>query len=538
MSVVRRFSRLLYQSNNLKQAVGILFVTVLISNILGLVRNMVISNRIGLTYGSIGPLDNYYAAFVIPDLLYSIVIVGALSSAVLPLLTKLDAEGKEKEFWQTFNLLLSTGFTAIMFGLAILYFLLPLLIPGLFPGFSDAETQLTTQLAQVMLLSPLFFTISQLSTAALQAKKMFLAPALAPLVYNLAIISGALLIPQLGLSILVFAVVLGAVSHFLIQMPALIKSGWRFIFQLNLANREVRDVIRLMIPRAVALTGSQLLLVAFYHLASSFRSGSIAIYRLTDDLQTAPVLLLANTLAMAVLPDFVRRISKQDRQEFAELVGKALRLIIFIFLPVSTFLLIFKDPIIDIYISVGHSISRSEVELASQTFALFVWSLVFQGAILLLVRAYFARQDTLRPTVYSLTSLGFSYALALIFSKTTGLGVTGLALSYSLGALLNAILLWANLKLPASLLWRDSSGRFNLPVIVLGTVVTATVLVVFRALAPLIDDLFIVSRSGSNLLEIVIGLILASGFYYAWGRAFKLEQWRILHPIRKISMPK
>src|SRR5258706_15996030 len=127
--MIRKLNKLIYQANNLKQAVGILFVTVLISNVLGLLRNVIIANRVGVAYGSIGPLDSYYAAFVLPDLLYAIVIVGALSSAVLPTLTKLDAEGNEREFWRTFNVLLSSGFVIITFGLIFLYFLLPVFMP-------------------------------------------------------------------------------------------------------------------------------------------------------------------------------------------------------------------------------------------------------------------------------------------------------------------------------------------------------------------------------------------------------------------------
>jgi putative peptidoglycan lipid II flippase len=204
MSITRRLSSLFVKSHNLKQAVGILFITVLIGNVLGLLRNIVIANRVALTYGSVGPLDSYYAAFVLPDLLYSVLIVGALSSAILPLLVKIDTEGDQQRFWRMFNNLLSTGLTVIVVGLAVLYLLLPILLPALFPGFTSETMGLTIRLAQVMLLSPLFFTVSQISTSALQAKRIFLAPALAPLIYNAAIIASALLIPTYGLSVLVW----------------------------------------------------------------------------------------------------------------------------------------------------------------------------------------------------------------------------------------------------------------------------------------------------------------------------------------------
>jgi putative peptidoglycan lipid II flippase len=231
MSPIKRLSSLFWGSHNLKQAVGILFVTVLISNVLGLARNVIIANRVGLTYGTIGPLDSYYAAFVLPDLFYNFLIVGALATAVLPLLVKLDTDD-DTEFWRTFNVLISTGFTVIVLAMIGPYIAMPYLLPLLIPGFDQTTQKTTVELARVLLLSPLFFTISQLASSALQAKRHFAAPALAPIVYNMAIIGGALLIPQYGLQVLVAGVIVGAAAHFLIQLPILFRLGLRFRFTL------------------------------------------------------------------------------------------------------------------------------------------------------------------------------------------------------------------------------------------------------------------------------------------------------------------
>lgn len=528
MSPVKRLTGLFYKSSNLKQAIGILFVTVLISNVLGLIRNVIIANRVGVSFGSIGPLDNYYAAFVLPDLLYNIIIVGALSSAILPLLVKLNEEGDEKQFWRTFNVLLSTGFTAIVIGLVLLYLLLPFLISRIYPGFTPANQDFTLSLSRVLLLSPLFFTISQLSTSALQAKKYFFAPALAPLMYNLAIICSALLIPEFGLSVLVFGVILGAAVHFLVQVPTLFRLGWRFNFETNFGNESVRRVMKLMIPRTIALTSTQLLLLVFYRLASHLQEGSIAIYRLTDDLQTAPVLLLANTLAMAILPDFARHIAKNDQQQFEELVGKAIRLLFFIFLPVTLFLLVFRNEIIGLYISVGHSIGVNETALAVQTFSFFVGSLFFQGAVLLLARAYFARSDTRRPTVFSVTAILIAFLVALWVTKATDLGVSGLALAFSVGATINAVLLWANLGLGVPVLTKDFAGRHNLLPVVIGTICAGLVFVVSARVGPWLGLSFGAGPSMTALVTIVTGLTAGVAFYLLWAKSFDLEQWHLL----------
>jgi|GEM_PF-663376 len=528
MSPLRRFKRLLYETSTLKQAVGILFVTVLISNVLGLLRNIVIANRVGLTYGTIGPLDNYYAAFVLPDLFYNFIIVGALSSAVLPLLVRLDTTEGQEKFWQAFNNLVSAGLTVIVAAMGALYLLMPSLIELILPGFAASDQELTTQLARVLLLSPLFFTISQLSSSALQAKRFFLAPAIAPLVYNLAIISGALLIPSFGLPVLVFGVIIGAAGHFLVQLPSLLRLGWRFSFDLTLRSAHVREVGRLMIPRALALTGNQLLLLAFYRIASNFSEGSIAIYRLTDDLQTAPVLLLANTLAMAILPDFARQISQGQQQEFFRLIGKAWRLIFYIFLPVTIFLLFFSDRIIELYISIGHSIDPAEVALATSTFNYFVISLFFQATVLLLARAFFARGNTFKPMIISLISIAVALVAATLISRTSGLGVAGLALAFSIGSALNAFLLAVSLQLPVSVLIKDGSGRFNLPTVVLGAATLLLILLVIDRVAPGLAASLAEGPSARNLLEILLGTIPAALFYWAWSRAFKLEQWQLI----------
>lgn len=524
----RRVGGLFNQSHTLKQAVSVLFLTVLISNVLGLLRNVIIANRVGITYGTIAPLDNYYAAFLLPDFLYSILIVGALSSAILPLLVKIDTSGDDKKFWRTYNLLLSTGLTAIVFGLVFLYLILPSAMAYLFPGFTAQNLEQTVKLAQAMLLSPLFFTVSQLASSALQAKRRFLAPAIAPIVYNISIIIAALFIPQFGLNGLVYGVVAGAALHFLVQLPSLMALGWRFKFVTGFRDADVRHVLKLMIPRTIALTSTQLLLIAFYRIASHFQAGSISIYKLTDDLQTAPVLLLANSLAMAILPDFARHFARDEHAEFSKLVSKALRLIFFIFVPVTLFLLIYRTPIIYLYISIGHRISAAEVSTAISTFTWFVTSLFFQGAVLLLARAYFARSDTFRPTLYVVISLFVAWVVAKILAAETTLGVPGLAIAFSVGSFLNAALLWLNLRLPIRTVTHDADNQQNFLPVIFGGLLAA----IFFWLAKVVIESIVastdVSPSVGYFITILGGLVGGGLVYGAWAKMCNLEQWQLI----------
>lgn len=528
MAPFRRLTKLFDKTHNLKQAVGLLFVTVLISNVLGLLRDVITANRVGITYGSIAPLDKFYAAFVLPDLLYNILIVGALSSAILPLLVKIDTTEGEESFWSTYNKLLSTGLVVIVGGLIFLYFVMPLIMSRLFPGFTPPEIQSTIKLTQVMLLSPLFFTISQISTSALQAKRHFLAPALAPIVYNAAIIIGAILIPRFGLSFLVVGVIAGAAGHFLIQLPSLLQLGWRFRFKLGFKDSRIQHVLKVMLPRTLALTSTQLLLIAFFQLASRMTKGSISIYQLTDDLQTAPVLLLANSLAVAILPDFSRHFARDQQFEFEQLIGKAIRLMIFIFLPVTLFLLIFRLPIMNLFIAIGHNISGAQINLAATTFAFFVVSLFFQGAVLILARAYFARGDTYRPTLYSVISLAVAWGLAEFLAHRTNIGVPGLSLAFSVGSTLNAVLLWLNLRLPARDLLRDAQRRRNFGPVLVGTFFAAAIFFIVAAFSPIITAHLFQSPSIDYFISILAGFVIGMAFYIGWARMCNLEQWQLI----------
>lgn len=527
MSLTRKLGNIVHRAHNLKQAVSILFVTVLISNVLGLLRNVIIANRVGISYGTIGPLDNYYAAFVLPDLLYNILIVGALSSAILPLLTKIDADEGEQKFWFTYNTLLSSGITVIVLGLALLYLILPYLVRLFFPGFTPDNLAITLQMTRVMLLSPLFFTISQISTSALQAKKRFFAPAIAPIIYNLAIIVTAFMIPRIGISVLVVGVVVGAIAHFLVQLPSLLALGWRFEFRPRIRDPHVRNVLLLMIPRTIALTSTQLLLAAFDRIASTYSRGAIAIYSLTDSLQTAPVLLLANTLAVAILPDFARHFAKSEHHEFNRLVSKAIRLLVFIFVPATIFFIIFRQPMIHIYLALGHSISQQEIARAESTLYYFSLSLFFQGSVLILARAYFARHDTFRPTLYSIISLAVAWTSALIIRKTTNLEVAGLALAFSIGSAVNAVLLWSTIGLSWREIWRDGRGKSNFLPIIFGGIVAALTGWLVRQIGLYYYPSWSVSPAIKYVGIILAGLILILIVYWLIAVLFDLEQWHL-----------
>ena len=231
---------------------------------------------------------------------------------------------------------------------------------------------------------------------------------------------------------------------------------------------------------------------------------------------------------MAILPDFARHHAKAEHRKLNSLVAKSIRLLLYIFLPVTIFLLIFRGPIIDLYISIGHAITAAETDLAVRTFGYFVISLFFQGAVLVLARAYFARSDTYRPALFSIVSIVIAYLVAKLLTTTTDMGVTGLALAFSVGSTINAFLLWFNIGLPLRTLWRDDQQRLNIGVLLVGNAVVGIFFYLTRSAMKAVFSQLSLSVSLENLLIILISLAVGLIIYLSWSKVFNLEQWQLI----------
>jgi peptidoglycan biosynthesis protein MviN/MurJ (putative lipid II flippase) len=182
----------------------------------------------------------------------------------------------------------------------------------------------------------------------------------------------------------------------------------------------------------------------------------------------------------------------------------------------------------NLYIALGHSISTSQVDLAAKTFGYFCVSLFFQGAVLILARAFFARGDTRRPTLYSLISLSIAWLLAELFSKYTSLGVAGLSLAFSIGSTCNAVLLWKNLGFANKHLDFDSLGNMNLTKIITGSLLSLFVFWASRQfISPLLEKA-IAKPSFEGLIIIITSFVLGAATYLIWAKICNLEQWQLI----------
>ena len=412
------------------------------SRLLGLLRDRILAGQ----FGAGDTLDAYYAAFRIPDLLYNLMIVGALSAAFIPVFTELVANKKEQDAWK-----LSSGVMGLQIvitaALSVLIALFSLPIMKLVtPGFAGAKLELTAHLTRIMLLSSFLFGISGIMGGILVSFKKFLVYSLAPIFYNLGIIIGAVFfVGWMGPVGLAWGVVLGALLHMLVQYPAARVAGFRFdlTFMEALRNPDVRKVLGLMVPRTLTIAVSQVSLTISTIFASTLAAGSLAVFTLANNIQSAPLGLFGVSFSIAVLPALSAFAAKGEYDKFTQAYSKTLRQILFFVIPASVFIVMLRAQIVRIALGSGQ-FNWEDTRTTFTTLAILSAGLFAQSVIPLLTRMFYALQNTKVPFYIALVSEAFN--VLVTFALIGQFGVYGLAGAFSLYSVFNMALLYRYLK--------------------------------------------------------------------------------------------
>ncbi len=397
----------------------------LVSKITGILDDLILARTIGP-----GPeLDAYYAAFGLPDLLFTLIAGGALAAAFIPVFTGLLTRQDRSGAWKLASGVINTAFIVAAIGSGILAIFAPLIVTATVGnGFTSAYQQLCANLMRVILVGTLIFAISGVVMSALQANQHFFLPALAPIMYNLGILGGVIfLAPKLGVWGPTIGVVIGALLHLLIQVPGLIKYKAKWTPWLGWRNAELRRVIRLMIPRIIGLGAVQLAGVITISLASTLSSGSVTALNYGWRVMQLPETLIATAIATAAFPTLSEFAARGQIPQLRLTLRNTLLLILALTIPatIGTILL-------------AQWIARVLYGTTPEATLLITWAvqgytlgLVGQSALEVAARTFYAQQDTWTPLYVAVGAMGV--AIAASFLLRDALGVGGLALANAIG---------------------------------------------------------------------------------------------------------
>ena len=423
------------ERRRIASAATLILVAYGLSRVLGAVRELVIAN----TFGTSHNLDNYRVAFGVPDLLFNLLLAGAISSAFIPVLSEQLAKNQPERARQIAGRVLNASVLILTVGAAVLFVVAPWYVSLIAFGYSPQDHELIVSLTRILLLQPIFLGAGGMVIGILTAYQRFFAQAVAPLFYNGAIIvAAAVFAPRYGVTALAVGVVIGAMLHVGVQLPSLWRTGWRPTAALGLSDPGVRKVGRLMFPIALGLAAAQVNVFVDTILGTSLPHGRVAALRYADTIAQLPLGTFSQALAFVLFPFLARDAAVRAIDSIRHRTALALRLNIFVLVPASVGLAILGVPITAALFERGQ-FGPGSVRQTAYALTFFSLGLAGQAATALLVRVFYALQDVITPLRISLVVIAVNLGTNVILVQLLAQG--GLALGTSIAATLNAILL-------------------------------------------------------------------------------------------------
>lgn len=454
--MVKQVIEVVYKEvKGLHQAAYVLALFAFGSQLLALVRDRLLASEFGA-----GPtLDIYYAAFRIPDLLF-VLFASTLSVYVLiPFVTGYTKKNKTNDAKELLDSVFSVFLLLYTAVAVLLWVAMPFLTPLLFPGI-EAQAELVS-LSRILLLQPLLLGISSLFGVVTQLGHRFVLYALSPLLYNVGIIFGVVVLyPLLGLEGLALGVVFGAAMHLLVQVPLVRKDHLAFSFVFRIKWQEIYKVCFVSLPRALTLSLHQIVLLVLIGFASVMTAGSVAVFQFAFNLQSVPLAVVGVSYSVAAFPMLASLYSERRLQDFTARVMTTLRHILFWSIPIIALIIVLRAHVVRVVLGSGE-FDWSDTRLTAAVLAILAVSLVAQAVNLLLVRAFYAAGNTRTPLYATLFGGGLamlcSYYFYLFYTsnmsfQTTvatfvrlndvvGSEILAIALGYSVAMIAQAILL-------------------------------------------------------------------------------------------------
>lgn len=423
-------------------AAFILAVASGLNAVLGFVKGRLLATY----FGDSKELAVFYTADRIPDLLYSVLVVGALSTVFIPVFTTLYKKNKDKA-WDTASSMINItiGFFLVLSG--VIFIFSPTLMKVLSVGkFSQDDVILGTKLMRIMLGAQLILVASSFLTSILQSFKYFLVPALAPIAYNLGFIFGTIFLSgRVGIFGPALGVAIGALLHLLIQIPIMRNVEFKFsLFSYSLYKNGTKDVFKLMPARIGSVLINNLISTINNAMAILISASAVVHLKFANQLQFFPVHIFGFSIAHASLPTLSEEGDEEALNKFKKTFVTSFHQMMYLVIPTSVILLILRVPVVRIVYGAATFPWEATVK-TSYALAFFSLSVFAQGGIYLVTRAFYALKDTTSPVKVSTATLILNVLLSLLFVQYLKLGVWSVALSFSITSVITFLVLFVGL---------------------------------------------------------------------------------------------
>lgn len=388
----------------LHQAAYVLAGLTLASQVLALLRDRLFA----YSFGAGDVLDLYYAAFKVPDLVFALVASLVSAYVLIPRIAGGTKEESRKLLSQTASFLFIAGGALCL----VLALFAPSYVFVLFPNAaSSVHADEFVTLTRILLLQPILLGLSGILTSVTQVSRRFVLFALSPVLYNVGIIFGTIVLyPRLGLIGIGIGVIIGAIAHLVIHVPVLAHA--KLVPRFTIPSvATLWPVIRDSVPRSLALAMGSVTALLLTILAARTGEGSIAVYTLAGNLQAVPLSLIGASYATAAFPVLAESMEAKKYEAFRATLSAAARHIIFWSAIVSVLTLVLRAHIVRIVLGTG-AFDWDATKLTAAILAVLVIGLIAQGIVLLASRAFYAAQKSWNPLIIQVVGAIISVAFA------------------------------------------------------------------------------------------------------------------------------
>jgi putative peptidoglycan lipid II flippase len=408
--------------------------TIVVARFFGFLRFRVLAS-----YFPKEQLDIFFASFRIPDIIFEILITGALTSSFIPIFIKY--KDNPKELRENISSIINLIFLILFLIILTLFLFLKKIVLIITPGFSPQKVDQITFFSSILLFGQLpFLILGNFLTGIGQANKTFFLPSIAPIFYNLAIIITTIFLHQLGLLAPVMGVVFGSLTIFLIQIPLLFFDG--FFYQLGLKiNAAVKEFFQMAIPRILTVIVSQIDATIDLTLSTFLKAGSYTAFYLAQHLQLLPVSIIGMAWGQASLPYLSDLVKEKKEFELKQIVEETILCLLFLSLPFAIFFIFGRTPLVRLFFG-GEKFDWEATVVTAKTLSYFALGLPFHTLYYFLTRCFYAFLDTKTPFLIGLFSIIVNTFFSVFFIFFLKLPVFALALSFSLAIILNTLSLF------------------------------------------------------------------------------------------------
>ncbi len=430
---------LLKRQTNILSAAFVIMATIIVSQLLGLVRQRLLV----AIFGASNTLGIYLVSVKLPDLLFQLVFAGALFSAFIPVFSEYLAKNDNKSAQRMASNLLTLGLILFTFLSIILFvyarFFLDIMNPG--SGYSNADMELMASLMRVVIVSQLLFIVGTFFSAILQSYSHFFIPGIAAALYNLGIIIGIIALSSfknVGIFAPAYGMILGSIFFILVQLPMIKRVGFSFRPNFSLKNFGSRHVFHLMWPRTISIGIFQLGSLAIIALIS-FLANPGRLYTIFDYAQTlayAPVALFGQAIAQAAFPVLARERYQLD--QFKVTMITSFTQLLYLVMPISVLFLVLRIPVVRLVYGAGDFDWQATV-LTGQILAILSIAIFAQALSYLVSRGFYALHDTKTPLIIGTVTTILMIVLGAVFVLYYKMSIGSLATAFTIGSIINLI---------------------------------------------------------------------------------------------------